>query len=179
MAENRRVKMTKKLMKDAVLELLETKAPDKITVTDICGRADVNRSTFYAYYEDIGQLLLEIEDDALSQLPSFSDSDFLQGDVFLSSLESFFDYVRENERLFKILIIQHDSSSFNQRLVEAVMEKYSGLPRSGNSETDRYMYIFCVSGVIGVMREWISGGFVLSSRKFAEIVLRIATNATM
>ena len=35
MSENRRVKMTKKMMKDALLELLETKALEKITVTDI------------------------------------------------------------------------------------------------------------------------------------------------
>ena len=46
MAENRRVKMTKKMMKDALLELLEKQPIEKITVTDICEKADVNRSTF-------------------------------------------------------------------------------------------------------------------------------------
>ena len=46
MAENRRVRMTKKIIKDALLELLDKKPLDKITVTDICNTADLNRSTF-------------------------------------------------------------------------------------------------------------------------------------
>lgn len=41
--------MTKKMMKDALLEALEGQPLEKITVTDICERADVNRSTFYSY----------------------------------------------------------------------------------------------------------------------------------
>ena len=47
--DNRRVKITKKMIKDAMLELLENRPINKITVTDICKYADVNRSTFYAY----------------------------------------------------------------------------------------------------------------------------------
>lgn len=52
MPDNRRVRMTKKLIKDAYLELLESSPSEKISVTDICKVADVNRSTFYMYYED-------------------------------------------------------------------------------------------------------------------------------
>ena len=74
MPENRRVKMTKSMMKEALLELLEKKPLDKITVKDVCENADVNRSTFYSYYESIEQLLLEIEDDVLNQLPMYPDS---------------------------------------------------------------------------------------------------------
>ena len=66
MAENRRVRMTKRLMKDALLELMETKPFEKIKVTDVCAAADVNRSTFYAYYTDTLALLGEIEDDAIA-----------------------------------------------------------------------------------------------------------------
>ena len=71
MKDNRRVRMTKKLMKDALLELLEQHPLNRITVTDVCRSADVNRSTFYAYYTDVETLMLEIEDDVLSQLPDF------------------------------------------------------------------------------------------------------------
>ena len=51
MEENRRVRMTKRLLQDALLELLEEKSLEKITVTQVCSKADVNRSTFYAYYQ--------------------------------------------------------------------------------------------------------------------------------
>ncbi len=52
MPDIRRVRMTKKLIKDAYLELPESSPSEKISVTDICKVADVNRSTFYMYYED-------------------------------------------------------------------------------------------------------------------------------
>ena len=73
MAENRRVRMTKKIIKESLLELLDQKPLDKITVTDICKTADLNRSTFYAHYEDTAQILREIEGDVIQQLPVSSD----------------------------------------------------------------------------------------------------------
>ena len=55
--ENRRVRMTKQLIKEAFLELLEQMPLEKLTVTHICRAADVNRSTFYAHFETKDDLL--------------------------------------------------------------------------------------------------------------------------
>ena len=68
-SESRRSKMTRRLMKDALMELMENRALASISITELCGRADVNRSTFYSYYSDLLQLLKEIEDDIIGQLP--------------------------------------------------------------------------------------------------------------
>lgn len=92
---------------------------------------------------------------------------------FLASLEKFFEYVHENERLFRILIIQRDSSNFNQRLVTAVMEKYHETTQNNNL-TDRYAYTYCVNGVIGIMREWIINDFPISTQSFTEIALKMS-----
>lgn len=179
MAENRRVRMTKSMMKEALLELLEKKPLDKITVKDICESADVNRSTFYSYYESIEQLLLEIEDDVLNQLPMNPDSsEDYSNEHFLSALEEFFDYVRDNERLFRILIVQRDSSSFNHRLVNTIMEKYRSVLKIKDELIARYTYVYCVSGVIGMLKEWINGNFPISTREFAQIVLQMSVKAT-
>ena len=179
MAENRRVRMTKKMMKDAMLELLDEQTLEKISVTDICEKADVNRSTFYSYYNDIGQLLLEIEDDVLNQLPVTPDTLVTYSDErFLATLKEFFDYVRENERLFRVLIVQRDSSNFNHRLINSVMEKYRKPSEKGDKLLDRYTYVYCVNGVIGIIKEWINGEFPISTRKFAEIVLQLSAQVT-
>ena len=42
------------------MELSKTKLISKITVTDICNLADVNRTTFYSNYEDIDALVVSI-----------------------------------------------------------------------------------------------------------------------
>jgi hypothetical protein len=41
----------------------------------------------------------------------------------------------------------------------------------------RWGYIYATSGVIGLMREWISGGFPLENRAFAELILRMSFRA--
>ena len=179
MPDSRRVRMTRKMMKDALLELLEEHPIEKITVKDICDRADVNRSTFYAYYEDAGQLLLEIENDVLDQIPvSPGDGAGYCDEAFLTALEVFFDFIRENERLFRILILRRDSSSFDLRLVNAVMEKYRTPLEGDPGFPERYAYTFCVNGVIGIMKEWITGAFPMSSREFAKIALHMCMNST-
>lgn len=48
--ENRRVRYTKMVLRQSLLELLEEKPIEKITVSDLCSRADLNRTTFYLFY---------------------------------------------------------------------------------------------------------------------------------
>jgi AcrR family transcriptional regulator len=63
--ENRRVKLTKTMLKDSLIELLQKQPINRITVKEICENADINRSTFYVYYTDQYGLLAEIEDEII------------------------------------------------------------------------------------------------------------------
>lgn len=179
MAENRRVRMTKKIIKDALLELLDKKPLDKITVTDICNTADLNRSTFSAHYEDAAQVLREIESDVMQQLPV--DSDFLtegNGERFFNMLTDFFRYVKENEKLFRILLLKTGRVNFTQRLASTIMGKYHKQNLIRDSLIERYQYIYCVSGALELLKEWVSSGFPIDERKFAEIIMRMSMQAS-
>ena len=54
-----RVIKTKKILYETLIELMKTKTFEEIKVSDICTKALINRSTFYAHYEDKYELLLE------------------------------------------------------------------------------------------------------------------------
>ena len=54
--EDRRTRYSKRVIREALYELMKERPLNKITVTQICETADVNRSTFYAYYTDIYDL---------------------------------------------------------------------------------------------------------------------------
>ena len=54
---NRKRSYSRMVIRQALLDILKTTPLSKVTVTDICKRADVNRTTFYANYEDIYDLL--------------------------------------------------------------------------------------------------------------------------
>ena len=70
-------------------------------MTQVCSKSDVNRSTFYAYYQDVGELLSELEDGVLEKIPGAQKVPVARTDSeFIDTLERFFDYVKENRRLF-------------------------------------------------------------------------------
>ena len=101
---NRRVLMTKRLLQNALLDLLEQNELAAISVTSLCAEADVHRSTFYKYYADPGDLLKEIEQDILDQIPAPPQIlDRQNQDQLLLSTASFFDFVKQNEKTFRIL----------------------------------------------------------------------------
>ena len=50
--KDRRVKYTKKALKNSLIDSLKEKTIEKITVKELCEKADVNRGTFYSHYSD-------------------------------------------------------------------------------------------------------------------------------
>lgn len=71
--EDRRIAMTKRLLKAALIELLKEQDIYHISIRELCERADVNRTTFYKYYGSQFDLLTDMEKDMLgllSQKPS-------------------------------------------------------------------------------------------------------------
>lgn len=70
MAERREYRSSvrsRRMIRDAFLELLDEKEFGKITVTDIVKQADLNRSTFYAHYPDVNGVIEEIQDEIINR----------------------------------------------------------------------------------------------------------------
>lgn len=59
--ENQRVTVTKRMLREGLLRLLKTKPLEKISITELCREADVNRVTFYRHYETPRDVLVEVE----------------------------------------------------------------------------------------------------------------------
>ena len=179
MQESRRVRMTKRMMKDSLLELMEKMPLAKITIKDVCDNADVNRTTFYVYYESIGQLLTDIENDVFEKIPISQDVPTAGAyNEFLETLTAFFDYVKENRKIFEVLILKADSGAFCARLIGMIKEKYRQLYFPGDSLLDEYESVYCINGTIGMLKFWLETGFPISGRKLAELALRMSVQAT-
>ena len=131
--ENRRVQMTKRLMKDALLELLEQRELSNISVTAICETADVHRSTFYKHYKDPADLMRDLEQDYLDRIPLPSQPPNRQSqELLLDETSAFFDFVKQNERAFRIFFGEPTSSDFAAKLIKLLSSKYSAPVENGN-----------------------------------------------
>lgn len=67
-AEYRSAQRSRQLIIEALIALAETKPLFKITVTDIVNTAEISRSTFYTHYEDIDDLVNDLEEYAVGEL---------------------------------------------------------------------------------------------------------------
>ena len=98
-ATDRRVKRTRRVLRDSLLALVAERGWDAVSVLDVCERAEVGRSTFYTHFADKEALLLSGFDDLReflrSQPAERSPLPFLRGLI---------EHANENRRLFRSLI---------------------------------------------------------------------------
>lgn len=67
MKSDARVRYTKMKIKETFFQLLEKKDYSLITVTELCEKAEINRTTFYKHYLDIHDLLKKLEEEIIEQ----------------------------------------------------------------------------------------------------------------
>ena len=87
---DRRILKTKRVLRESLLYLLKEQPIQKISVSLLCEKSDINRSTFYTYYSSPMDLLESIEDEILNTL----EEDMIQFEKENSiSLADEFDYL--------------------------------------------------------------------------------------
>lgn len=170
--ENRRVKYTKMVIRQSLLELLETRPIEKITVTDICTRSDINRGTFYVYYADPYDLLTHIEQELFEKiqlaLKRFTrpKSRFLIREMLAVIAEerdlckSLFSEFGDKAFLKKILDQSHDQSIANWR---------ASAPTIPPARLE-LIYAFFASGSLGVIEQWLQSGMNESPDEITELI---------
>src|SRR5450759_2967102 len=109
-----RIRRTRQLLHDALLNLLPQKELDTLSVQDITGAATVNRATFYAHYEDKFALLGELTRVTFLVLLAQRDAKFDGGcsTAFQVIILAVCDYLSELQK----------SHSFNQHQFEPFVE---------------------------------------------------------
>ena len=172
MATDRRTKYTKTVIRQALFDLLQEKPIAKITVTDICKLADINRSTFYSYYEDVYALLTQIQNELFENV------------VFSLSSDNWYDdllkLVDENRDLFQILIGPHGDSSFIRQLLylgyDSSMRIWQKLYPNTSSTTLDYSYAYLANGVIGILENWVCSNYELTIEEVGKLLMGISMN---
>ena len=122
---DRRIRKTRRVIRQCLTELLKTKRIQDITVREISEKADINRGTFYLHYRDIFDLMEQIENELLEELEDvlnhFKASDLLSNPALVFT--RVFQLVKENSDMVSILIGQNGDINFVNRLKDIVREK--------------------------------------------------------
>ena len=158
----RKALKTKKLIKNALAELLQNKNLKDITVQEVAQKADISRTTFYNYYYDVYDIYEQLEKEVLAELGiltlNFHDNPSKDyGDEF-------FNYITQNPEVFK-MIFSPDNTGELRYKVTAMIEGVFRLIQTEKNEveiTDKeldYFSAFWSSGCIAVIQKWVQMDF--------------------
>ena len=174
--EDRRVRRTRKLLAQALMELLQTRQVNEITVKELTDLADVNRGTFYLYYKDIYDMLEKIQDEMFTRLNGLfalheQEEAATQIKPFLAEL---FRLIEEHREMCRVLLSPNGDMNFLHRLNGVLREKCRRLfleeHPAGNREDFDYRYSFAVFGCAGIIREWVGRDCPEKPEQMAELV---------
>lgn len=182
--ENRRVKATKRIIQNTLVELMQRYPFSKISVKMICSAADVNRSTFYAHYEDKEALLEQIQQDAVNGIKEYIvDTAFTRdAQKAVPTIVEVLQYCRVNQELFKMLLSRPENTTFQQELMALVQEKTIAEiceEERLDPRTSKYLDLFVISGVMSVIRCWLVDGCPESPAEIANILTQLLYDGTI
>ena len=169
----------------ALLSLLEKKAFEYISISEICEKAGVNRSTFYLHYENTSDLLRETIAYVLDNFSSYFSVDIksistkfsncdLQDLKFVNEkyLYPYLLFIKENQRVFSAVLSQplaFDSKAIFQRLFDNIFKPI--LDRFHYpSEEQSYVMMFYLNGITAIIIEWLKDDCQKSIEDIAGII---------
>lgn len=169
--EDRRISMTKRMLKDALIEMLEEKDIYHISIRELCDRADVNRTTFYKHYGNQFDLLDDMERDLLLLI----EKTIVTGKNHSSNtIEQLLTFFEKDIKFVRLLLNANIDPEFPQKLfslaiVESLVEDMMANIDKKESE---YIYRFVLCGAYEMVRLWVNKNDRESPEKMADIILK-------
>lgn len=171
--EDRRVRRTKALLLQGLIELMARKDINDISVKELSDLADINRGTFYLHYSDIHDMLAQIEDELFTEFHEILDRT-LNKDTGTHShrttLFEIFTFLERHRDMARVMMGPHGDLTFVNRLKSLVSTRLSSILSAGEKETVcPYAESFAVSGCIGVIETWLNQPSPPCPREMAQI----------
>ena len=172
--EDRRVKRTKRVLRECLFELLENAAIDEITVKELTERADVNRSTFYFYYKDINDMMMQIQSDifdVFKETVIVPQASFVTVEDFTNYILRFFKFCKEYEDICKFVISNDPNNFLAKKIKEALLEHIPDSHKVFSPEDPRrYLTCFAVSAIWETVLYWMYDGMTTPADEMATFL---------
>lgn len=170
--QSKRVAVTKEAIESAYFEVLTSNPEKKVTVKEICEKAQVNRTTFYKYYQDADQLGEVVRAGMNEYLEKLMQETIPEDRSDLYELVSRLITAIYRDKKVRSMFMLERSMSKHEDFFE-MLWKYYYAPKFGatmNEET-WIRVTYCNSAVIGLVEAWINDGMKISPEKIANSVI--------
>lgn len=180
--QDRRIKRTKMLLQNALVDLMLEKAVGKISVKELTQKADVNRSTFYLHYLDIYDMLEQMENEFVETIQGFFHVFFtpLPTSMPLTLFVNISEWLEQDKEYYVKLLRGSASGYIFEELESRIRDEFLTLLYliflDEESLDLRTRVNFTVSGTVGVLRMWVMEGGNISLVELSETIDDILNN---
>lgn len=176
MANNKvdvRIIKTKERLKDALFQLLKVKSLDKISISEICTLASVNRNTFYAHYSSLNGLLEEIEANLLESVLCNLSIDYSINKSISELMYKMLECVKENKEICSLLFTDNGDKNFLKTILmfayPSSVKNWISTYNIDETKATKFYY-FVIGGVVNVIEDWINKDFDTPSIELAKSI---------
>ncbi|MCJ0935414.1 TetR/AcrR family transcriptional regulator [Mammaliicoccus sciuri] len=192
MAEDRRVRKSKRAIKQAFIELLTENNLDRITIQQISDLADVNRGTFYLNYEDKYALLDEMENEQIEEIKGFVDirkmdlstktSDRFIEDFANKVIKNVITHIEQNMEFYQVILNLERKSQIEEQLADIVRSNIKHL--IGNKDNvfgipENYYLSYVIGSMMSMIKYWVSDENRVSVEELVNYVSTIASTGPL
>ena len=171
-----RVRYTKSVLQQALLNILRRKHIDKVTVKELCAEVKVNRGTFYLHYSTPNDLLMEIEQQFIDENMAQFNPYFYGGNE-TSHMANLFSGILKNRELCRIIMGKNCNPRFLERIRSMIRPRIiDGWCRefpAYRAEDLDYIFDFVFSGSMELILNWIEDDQGLSTAQLANRLDRL------
>lgn len=172
MKTDARVRYTKFAIRKAFFTLLKKYPIEKVTVSEICEIAEINRATFYRYYENQYALLSALESEMLDDIKRSS----VEHSEDIDKLtEVMFSKLYEQKDTWLLLLSDHGDLRFQQKIYAFFDEHFAKTTASKESEM---RYRFLLYGYSGIFEHWVQSGMMESPQEMAMYLGKLRRELT-
>lgn len=176
---NVRYRSTEEMLEKALLSLLKRKRYDGFTVKDLCTEAGINRSSFYAHYTDVNDLMIKFESKLSKQMQEIWQlCDIYNQDVFVKA----FRFIKEYKEFYKAFLKSHSPSFVAPEMLKKQKERFREIAferglKYTDTEIDYHLYYFG-GGLKAISGFWIQNGCKETPEQLAKVLFdEYANNA--
>ncbi len=183
MKSDLRVALTERMLKEGLVRCLTDKPLSRITVSELCREAGVNRATFYNHYQSPAMVLRAITRDYGRQLKEVFESSYQTGGQDRArGVEACLEYL--NERHTEVMVLLSENAENNVvRFAEEMVDELAaddamlaGLGVEGGDEA-RYLYaVVTASAAYGLIRVWLRGDISKSPAELVKLLVDVFGN---
>ncbi|MCI2126593.1 MAG: TetR/AcrR family transcriptional regulator [Olsenella sp.] len=161
---NRNAQRSIRLLKEAFMELLAEKPYESITVSDVARKADLNRGTFYAHFDNVDDLMRSVMSDTADTISVFLsravESGFLEDPLpVLTQVGAYLDQNRElTRKLVESRSVEPFVFALENRFREWVQQR---IPANTPVEKRAVAILtdYVAGGVLQTYRSWLVGDY--------------------